>query len=182
MAHIWGLWRQKQVSQAGISNYIPQFTVGCNYLSLPEIPASDAKVLIYLSNNHQRMSINKHEKTKKSLLFIYRPVMFRDFIFSLRVGADQFVTNYCHTIIWTYSFIKCERDRERLRLSAFLRTEDIKCEEPATLKLQSEQLKLRIFIQKYVFNWKKNVLTTANRTIPVLNILEYIMAKSFNYN
>ena len=34
---IWGIWCQKQVSQTGISNYTPQFTVGCNYLSLPEI-------------------------------------------------------------------------------------------------------------------------------------------------
>ena len=33
------------LSQAGISNCIPQYSVGCNYLSLPEIPASDAKVL-----------------------------------------------------------------------------------------------------------------------------------------
>ena len=33
-----GLWCQKRVSQAAISKYIPQFTVGCNYLSLPEIP------------------------------------------------------------------------------------------------------------------------------------------------
>ena len=38
--HNWRLWCQKQVSQAGISNYIPQLTVGCNYLSLPELPAS----------------------------------------------------------------------------------------------------------------------------------------------
>ena len=44
--HIWGHWCQKQVSQAGISNCIPQSTVGCNYLSLPEIPASGTKVLI----------------------------------------------------------------------------------------------------------------------------------------
>ena len=46
--NIWGLRCQKQVSQAGISNYIPQFTVGCNYLSLPEIPASGNKVFIYI--------------------------------------------------------------------------------------------------------------------------------------
>ena len=32
--HIWRLWSQKQVSRAGISNYIPQFTVGCNYICL----------------------------------------------------------------------------------------------------------------------------------------------------
>ena len=37
---------QKQVSQAGISNCIPQYSVGCNYLSLPEIPDSGTKVLI----------------------------------------------------------------------------------------------------------------------------------------
>ena len=30
----WGLWRQKRVSQAGINNYIPRFTVGCNYVPL----------------------------------------------------------------------------------------------------------------------------------------------------
>ena len=44
----WELCRQKQVSQVGISNYIPQFTVGCNYLSLPEIPASGDQVLNWL--------------------------------------------------------------------------------------------------------------------------------------
>ena len=37
---------QKQVSQPGIRNYIPQFTVGCNYSSLFEIPASGNRVLI----------------------------------------------------------------------------------------------------------------------------------------
>ena len=44
--HIWGLCCQKQVSQARISKYTRQFTVRCNYLSLPEIPASGNKVLI----------------------------------------------------------------------------------------------------------------------------------------
>ena len=40
---IWG-------HQAGISNYVPQQTAGCNYLSLPEIPASGNKVLIFASS------------------------------------------------------------------------------------------------------------------------------------
>ena len=44
--NICGFCCQKQVSQAGKSNYIPQLTAGCNYLSLPEIPASGNKVLI----------------------------------------------------------------------------------------------------------------------------------------
>ena len=46
-AIICGLCCLKQVSQAWISNYISQKTAGCNYLSLPEIPASGNKVLIY---------------------------------------------------------------------------------------------------------------------------------------
>ena len=40
------LWCQKQVSQAGISHCIPQYYVGCNYLFMPEIPASGTKVLL----------------------------------------------------------------------------------------------------------------------------------------
>ena len=44
---IWGLNYQKQVSQAWISNCIPQNVVGCNYISLLEIPASGNKVHIY---------------------------------------------------------------------------------------------------------------------------------------
>ena len=43
---MWGLWHQEQVSQAGISNCIPHYPVGCNCLSLPELPAPGAKVLI----------------------------------------------------------------------------------------------------------------------------------------
>ena len=36
------------VNQAGINNHVPQNTVGCNYLSLPEmIPASGSKVHKY---------------------------------------------------------------------------------------------------------------------------------------
>ena len=41
----WGLWCQEQVSQAGISNHILQYSVECNYLSMPEIAAYGTKVL-----------------------------------------------------------------------------------------------------------------------------------------
>ena len=44
--HIWGRWCQKHASQTGVNNCIPQNTVWCNYLSLPEILASGAKVHI----------------------------------------------------------------------------------------------------------------------------------------
>ena len=44
--NISGISCQKQILQAGISNCIRQFSVGCNYLSLSEIPASGTKVLI----------------------------------------------------------------------------------------------------------------------------------------
>ena len=43
---IWRFWRQKQVTLAGISNCIPQNTVGCNCLSLPEIPVCGSKAII----------------------------------------------------------------------------------------------------------------------------------------
>ena len=42
---IWGLWCQKQVSKAWKSNCMIQYSVGCNYLSMLGITASDAKVL-----------------------------------------------------------------------------------------------------------------------------------------
>ena len=44
---ICGLWRQKQVFRAWISNDISQYSDGCNYLSMPQIPAFGANVLIY---------------------------------------------------------------------------------------------------------------------------------------
>ena len=50
----WGLCYQKQVSQAGISNHIPQFTVGCKNLSLHEIPPSGNKVINCSSYRHSR--------------------------------------------------------------------------------------------------------------------------------
>ena len=48
---IWGLWCQKQPSQAGINNCISQYSVGYNYISLPEIPASGTKFLIWERQN-----------------------------------------------------------------------------------------------------------------------------------
>ena len=38
------------IPRVGISNYIPQYSVECNYLSLPDIPASGSKVLIWWYN------------------------------------------------------------------------------------------------------------------------------------
>ena len=37
---IWGLCCRKQESPTGMNNYILQNIVGCNYFSIPEIPAS----------------------------------------------------------------------------------------------------------------------------------------------
>ena len=52
--YIWELCRQKQVSQAGICKCIPQYSVGCNYLSLPDIPVSGDKVLIYIDAEYPK--------------------------------------------------------------------------------------------------------------------------------
>ena len=43
--HIWRLCCQKQVSQAGISNYIPQFTVGCNEVHIYSYTLPSTKCL-----------------------------------------------------------------------------------------------------------------------------------------
>ena len=45
--HYMRTWCQKQVSQAGKSNCIPQYSFEWNYLFLPEISASGTKILIY---------------------------------------------------------------------------------------------------------------------------------------
>ena len=50
----WGLWCEKHVSQAGISNCISPYSVGCNYLSLSGMPASGAKVL---QLHHKKLSL-----------------------------------------------------------------------------------------------------------------------------
>ena len=74
--HIWGLSCQKQVSQAGISNCIPQNIVGCNYISLPEIPGD--KVVI--SQSTCRLGIISHDnvissfKHNKIWQFHFRPL------------------------------------------------------------------------------------------------------------
>ena len=44
---LWTPVCQKQVSRVWISNYIPQYTVGCNYLAMPLIPAYGTEDLIY---------------------------------------------------------------------------------------------------------------------------------------
>ena len=44
---LWGLWHQRQVPKAWICNHIPQNTVGHNFLSMPKIPASVTKALIF---------------------------------------------------------------------------------------------------------------------------------------
>ena len=46
--HFIGYQNGALVSQAGISNCFPWYHLGCNYLSLPEIPASGTKVCICL--------------------------------------------------------------------------------------------------------------------------------------
>ena len=46
-ANICGFWCQQHISQAWISNCIPQYSMGYNCFSLPEISASGTKVLIF---------------------------------------------------------------------------------------------------------------------------------------
>ena len=71
------LWTLRQVSQAGKSNCIPQYSVGCNYLCLPKIRASGAKVL-------------------KTLLFFHAGHYFLHLLLRLCSAIQQFV----HVSAW----------------------------------------------------------------------------------
>ena len=51
---MWTLVSEAGIS-AGITNKIPQYSVGCNYLSLPEIPAAGTKVPIYEASHSSQM-------------------------------------------------------------------------------------------------------------------------------
>ena len=59
---IWGLWHQKLIFQAGMYRCIIQNTLGCNYLSLPEIHASCTKVPIYQKGSNERLKIKLLEQ------------------------------------------------------------------------------------------------------------------------
>ena len=48
-SHIWEIWCQKHVPYVWTSNCMPQNTVKFNTSSMPEIPASGTKVLIYVA-------------------------------------------------------------------------------------------------------------------------------------
>ena len=95
--YTWGLCCQKQVSQAGISNYIPQFTVGCSYLSQPEIPVSCNKVLIsHVAYRHWEVKFH----VKK-----FRRIPGFDFQSVIRKNKhrNQTLTTYHYAIFFTTS-------------------------------------------------------------------------------
>ena len=72
---IWGLWCQKQVSRAKISNCIPQYSVGCAYLSMHEIPASGTKVLMsfFLSDSVCQSFLTVSAKIDNNLTIMRLP-------------------------------------------------------------------------------------------------------------
>ena len=107
-SHIWGRRSEKQVSQAWISNCIPQYTVGCNYLSLPEIPASGTKVLIWKVFNYSNFIwVNKRLIFWVLHCFVYfqfdtlRKTSELHIIFSLRSKTMQSaVSPLWKNVIW----------------------------------------------------------------------------------
>ena len=88
------------VSQAWISNYIPQFTVGCNYLSLPEIPASGNKVLIYsvICVQHSTFIVVLRFLTYKRFNRIpeFSVFIFMDIVaFRIEIMSHRFFCQFC---------------------------------------------------------------------------------------
>ena len=109
---IWRLWYQKQVSEAGISDYISQFTVGCNYLSLSEIPASGTKVLISLTmvealKTQEHISVKsllkfKHFYLKKMHLKLSAPTC-QPFCLNGLIYAIHYFLASCTMLKWCWS-------------------------------------------------------------------------------
>ena len=60
-------YQGKQVSQAGISNCIPQRTVGCNYLSLSEIPS-------FILNQSPHIISGARERWVAITLAVWHPI------------------------------------------------------------------------------------------------------------
>ena len=91
---IWGLCRQKQISQAGISNCIPQNTVGCNSLSLPEIPGSHItryRALTKVEHQSKLWTANKYSLSQASYgvyLDIWESMKTKDLVSNLETPPD----------------------------------------------------------------------------------------------
>ena len=94
---IWWLWHQKQVSQAGISNHIPQNIVGCNYLCLPEVSTSSTKVLISFGGHFtlpcgcHRAGLQQHWRNGASSQYKDRLLRYEDFIIKIRRSWDRLI-------------------------------------------------------------------------------------------
>ena len=67
--NICGLCRQKQVYQAEICNCIPQYFMGCNYLSMLERPASDnTDLILWTSFTSTQPAPVFHQSQSKTLV------------------------------------------------------------------------------------------------------------------
>ena len=90
------MWGQKQVSQAGISNYIPQFTMGYNYLYLSEIPALSNKVNICIYMSHINKCTSHTRDAYQIILFMYMIIHVAIVIHTYvsRYNVTQFIIKY----------------------------------------------------------------------------------------
>ena len=92
---IWGLCRQKQISQAGISNCIPRNTVGCNSLSLPEIPGSHItryRALTKVEHQSKLWTANKYSLSQASYgvsLDIWESMKTKDHVSNVETPPDS---------------------------------------------------------------------------------------------
>ena len=68
-SYTWGIWCQKQIYTAWTINNIQQYSVGCNYLSMPQIHAYGAKGPICASLNLVVIDSNKDLVTYWQFIF-----------------------------------------------------------------------------------------------------------------
>ena len=111
---IWGLWRQRRATKAGISYCFPRVTVGCSYLSPPEMPASGTKVLVYLyifsKQFSTRLRSQLHWSLERQHLLIYTTAKYCPILkinCSLRLLHNKYLTKLRDSYFFDDLFLIC---------------------------------------------------------------------------
>ena len=73
--HIFGLWWWKRVWRVWMSNYVIQHSIGYDYLSMPKIPASGDKVLIYWLDRAKGETQRHRNKFIQHSMTMYRCII-----------------------------------------------------------------------------------------------------------
>ena len=132
----WGPVCQKMVSRAGTTNYI-SYTLGCNYLFLPLIPAPSTQILNWSSHIRQYVS-----PVKPGFIFIlpgsswnhgkfrtYPDILYKNTIYELntnrewlnsKTNARRTFSITCSTLIDAWCINKCTKWQHGVHQDVFV--------------------------------------------------------------